>query len=154
MDCLSCELRGQCLGRGAKGTRARRVSAVRRLLPSSASVERPSPLLRAIRWVDVAGRALRRTWMAHGRRQGVEVLPLVEMLKPVSPPPRPPRVVRSHDRWSWSDRFARNAWWGAAATTHHGGFRPCMLCQHVAQEEPANNEIISAKGSFELDPVW
>lgn len=112
MDCPYCELRGQCLGRGAKGNRARRVSAVRRLLPSSASVERPSPLLRAIRWVDVAGRALRRTWMAHWRRQCVEVLPLVEMLKPVSPPPRPPRAVRSHYRWSWSDRFARNAWWG------------------------------------------
>jgi hypothetical protein len=112
MDCPYCELRGQYLGRGAKGNRARRVSAVRRLLPISASVERNSPLLAAIRWVDVAGRALRRTWMAHWRRQYVEVLPLVEMPKPLSPPPRPPRAVRSHYRWSWSDRFARNAWWG------------------------------------------
>jgi len=28
------------------------------------------------------------------------------------PPPRPPRAVRSHHRWSWHDRLARNTWWG------------------------------------------
>lgn len=111
-DCPHCELRGQCLGRGAKGNRARRVSAVRRLLPSSSSVQPNPHLLAAIRWVDVAGRALRRTWMAHWRRQYVEVLPLAEMPQQVSPPPRPPRAVRSHSRWSWCDRLARNAWWG------------------------------------------
>ncbi len=111
-DCPYCELRGQCLGRGAKGNRARRVSAVRRLLPSSASVERNPPLLGAIRWVDVAGRALRRTWMAHWRRQYVEVIPLAQLPKSVAPPPRPPRAVRSHYRWSWCDRLACNAWWG------------------------------------------
>jgi hypothetical protein len=111
-DCPHCELRGQCLGRGAKGNRARRVSAVRRLLPSSSSVKRNPHLLGAIRWVDVAGRALRRTWMAHWRRQYVEVLPLVEMSQHASAPPRPPRAVRSHYRWSWCDRLARNAWWG------------------------------------------
>jgi hypothetical protein len=63
-DCPHCELRAQCLGRGAKGNRARRVSAVRRLLPTPATVSRKPVLLRAIRWVDVAGRALRRTWMS------------------------------------------------------------------------------------------
>jgi hypothetical protein len=63
-NCPYCELRGQCLGRGAKGNRARRVSAVRRLLPTPATVSRKPVLLGAIRWVDVAGRALRRTWMA------------------------------------------------------------------------------------------
>src|SRR5437763_9559419 len=49
----------------AKGDRARRVSAVRRLLPPPAPVpvERKPVLLGPIRWVDVAGRALRRTWM-------------------------------------------------------------------------------------------
>src|SRR5947209_1030726 len=47
----------------AKGDRARRVSAVRRLLPPPAPVpvERKPVLLGPIRWVDVAGRALRRT---------------------------------------------------------------------------------------------
>jgi hypothetical protein len=111
MDCPYCELRGQCLGRGAKGNRARRVSAVRRLFPRSASVEHNPALLGAIRWVDVAGRALRRTWMTHWRRQYVEVIPLAQLPKGVAPP-RPPRAVRSHYRWSWGDRLARNAWWG------------------------------------------
>lgn len=112
MDCPYCELRGQCLGRGAKGNRARRVSAVRRLLPGSSSVERNPHLLGAIRWVDVAGRALRRMWMAHWRKQYVEVIPLAHTSKNVAPPARPPRAVRSHYRWSWCDRLARNAWWG------------------------------------------
>jgi hypothetical protein len=52
--------------KAAKGDRARRVSAVRRLLPPPAPVplERKPILLGPIRWVDVAGRALRRTWIA------------------------------------------------------------------------------------------
>ena len=67
MDCPHCTLREQCLGRNANGNRARRISAVRRLLPSPSSVEQDPHLLEAIRWVDVAGRALRRTWIAHWR---------------------------------------------------------------------------------------
>jgi hypothetical protein len=113
-DCQRCALREQCLASGAKGDRARRVSAVRRLLPPPAPVplERKPVLLGPIRWVDVAGRALRRTWMTHWHRQYVEVLVLTEMSMGASPPPRPPRAVRSHHRWSWHDRLARNAWWG------------------------------------------
>ncbi len=68
-------------------------------------------MLGAMKWVDVAGRSLRRSWIAHWRRQYVEVLELAEIPKGVSPP-RPPRAVRSHHRWSWHDRLARNAWWG------------------------------------------
>jgi|SRR6266516_2592320 len=75
-------------------------------------LERKPVLLGPIRWVDVAGRALRRTWMTHWRRQYVEILPLADMPPSLSPPPRPPRAVRSHHRWSWQDRLARNAWWG------------------------------------------
>jgi hypothetical protein len=111
MDCPYGELRGQCLGRGAKGICARRVSAVR-LLPGSLSVKHNPHLLRAIRWVDVAGRALRRTWTTHWRKQYVEVISLAQMPKSVSPPPRLPRAVRSHSRWSWCDWLAHNAWWG------------------------------------------
>jgi hypothetical protein len=37
-DCQRCALREQCLASGAKGDRARRVSAVRRLLPPPAPV--------------------------------------------------------------------------------------------------------------------
>jgi hypothetical protein len=111
-DCLPCALREQCLAPGAKGNRARRVSAVRRLLPPPAIVERQPVLLGSMRWVDVAGRALRRTWTAHWRRQYVEVLPLAQDQQEAKPPARPPRAVRSHHRWSWQDRLARNAWWG------------------------------------------
>jgi len=111
-DCQPCSLRELCLAKGAKGDRARRVSAVRHLLPPPASIERMPIILGPMRWVDVAGRALRRTWTAHWRRQYVEVLPLAEMSKGVSPPARPPRAVRSHHRWNWPDRLAQNAWWG------------------------------------------
>ncbi len=41
-----------------QGNRARRSSAVRRLLPSPSSVERYPHLLEAIQWVDGAGRSL------------------------------------------------------------------------------------------------
>lgn len=111
-DCLPCSLREQCLDPGAKGNRARRVSAVRRLLPPPASVERKPVKLGPIRWLDVAGRALRRTWTAHWRSQYVEVLALAEASKNGLPPPRPPRAVRSHHRWSWHDRLLCNAWSG------------------------------------------
>ena len=111
-DCEPCALKEQCLGRGAKGNRARRVSAVRRLLPSPASVEHKLVVLGSMRWVDVAGRALRRTWMAHWRSQYVEVIPLTARSEKTAPPPRSPRGVRSHHRWSWHDRLGSNAWWG------------------------------------------
>ena len=54
-DCEPCALKEQCLGRGAKGNRARRVSAVCRLLPPPATVSRKPVPLGPIRWVD-AGR--------------------------------------------------------------------------------------------------
>jgi len=113
-DCQRCALREQCLASGAKGDRARRVSAVRRLLPPPAPVpvERKPLLLGPIRWVDVAGRALRRSWMTHWRRQYVEILELTDTPSSLSPPLRPPRAVRSHYRWSWHDRLACNAWAG------------------------------------------
>ncbi|GHO63941.1 hypothetical protein KSC_028330 [Ktedonobacter sp. SOSP1-52] len=113
-DCQRCSLREQCLAKGAKGNRARRVSAVRRLLPppALAECEQTPVLLGPIRWVDVAGRALRRTWTTHWRRQHTEIIALVERPEKVFPPPRPPREVRSHYRWRWSDRLACNAWWG------------------------------------------
>jgi hypothetical protein len=111
-DCPHCALRDQCLGRNAKGNRARRVSMVRRLLPPPATVERTPILFKPMRWVDVAGRALRRSWMAHWRQQYVEGLPVAQAQPEGKPPARPPRAVRSHHRWSWHDRLARNAWCG------------------------------------------
>jgi hypothetical protein len=111
-DCQGCPLREQCLRPGAKGNRARRLSAVRRLLPAPATLLPQTGVLQATRWRDVAGRALRRTWTAHWRKQFVEVLPLAENPQRGSPPPRSPRAIRSHQRWSWEDRLARNAWCG------------------------------------------
>jgi len=108
-DCQPCALREQCLAPGAKGNRARRVSVVRRPLPQPSSVECQPIRLGSMRWVDVAGRALRRSWTAHWRRQYVELLPLPQTLPKAKPPPRPPRAVRSRHRWSWQDRLACNA---------------------------------------------
>ena len=131
-DCQPCALREQCLASGAKGDRARRVSAVRRLLPPPAPipVERKPVLLGPIRWVDVAGRALRRTWMIHWRRQYIEILPLAGMPPTLSPPPRPPRAVRSHHRWSWQDRLACNAWWGPPKPRITEAFVPTFLASN------------------------
>lgn len=111
-DCQGCTLREQCLGPGAKGNRARRVSAVRRLLPFPSSVEQQSGVLPATRWVDVAGRGLRRTWASHWRRQQVEIIALSDIPKSAASPPRCPRAIRSHRRWSWQDRLSCNAWSG------------------------------------------
>jgi len=47
-----------------------------------------------------------------GAGSHVEILPLAEVPQKTSSPPRPPRSIRSHHRWSWHDRLARNAWWG------------------------------------------
>jgi hypothetical protein len=111
-DCQPCSYREQCLGPEAKGHRARRVSAVRHLLSGPSGATRTPVVVGSMRWIDVAGRALRRTWTTHWRRQYVEVLPLEEGTRRVAPPPRAPRSVRSHHRWNWQDRLARNAWWG------------------------------------------
>jgi hypothetical protein len=111
-DCQPCSYREQCLGPEARSHRARRVSAVRRLLPAPSVATQTPVVVGSMRWIDVAGRALRRTWTAHWRGQYVEVQPLEDVKKRMTPPPRAPRLVRSHHRWSWSDRLAQNAWWG------------------------------------------
>jgi hypothetical protein len=147
-DCPHCELQGQCLGRGAKGNRARRESRVRRLLPSPSSVQRNPHLLGAIRWVDVAGRALRRTWVAHWRRQYVEVIPLAQIPKSVAPPPRPPRAVRQALPLELVRPARTQCVVGTTPTAHHGGFRSCIPRQQLTKEEPANTTAFSMKYSL------
>ena len=117
--CQPCHLREQCLGRGAQGNRARRVSAVRRLLPLSRSPCQREGTLLAIRWVDMPGRTIRRHWIRHWRTQVVEVVPLSEKLEKPSPPARPPRAVRRHQRLSWKERLDRNARWGPPRVRLH-----------------------------------
>jgi hypothetical protein len=106
-DCAPCPLRGACLGRTASGNRGRRVSAVRRRQIGGVVLHpRPASAEAVIRWNDVAGRQLRRSWMAHWRQQTVTVTSLPASL---SPPDRPPRATRSHRRLSWLERLGRNA---------------------------------------------
>ncbi len=106
-DCASCPVRAACLGRTASGKRGRRVSAVRhRRITGIVLHPRPSVSAAAIRWSDVAGRQLRRSWMAHWRQQTVTVASLPASL---SPPAQPPRAARSHRRLSWQERLGRNA---------------------------------------------
>jgi hypothetical protein len=106
-DCAACPRRSACLGRTASGTRGRRVSAVRHWRITEV-VLHPRPVVAeaAIRWNDVAGRQLRRSWMTHWRQQTVTL----DSLPPnLSPPTRPPRAARSHRRLSWPERLGRNA---------------------------------------------
>ena len=104
-DCAECSLRTSCLSQSASGKRGRRVSARRRRVPplttSSSALG-----AEAIRWNDVAGRKLRRTWMTHWRSQAVTIVPLPLVAQP---PPRPPRAERAHRRLSWEERWRRNA---------------------------------------------
>src|SRR5271166_2338192 len=106
-DCASCPARAACLGRTASGKRGRRVSAVRhRRITGVVLHPRPATAEAAIRWNDVAGRQLRRSWMAHWRQQTVTV---ASVPASVSPPARTPRAARSHRRLSWPERLGRNA---------------------------------------------
>jgi hypothetical protein len=106
-DCAGCPLRGACLGRTANGTRGRRVSAVRRQQVTGVVLHpRPPVAKAAIQWNDIAGRQLRRAWMAHWRQQTVTVATLPAGL---SPPSRPPRAARAHRRLSWRERLGGNA---------------------------------------------
>jgi len=125
-DCAACPLRSTCLGRTASGTRGRRVSAVRHLRITEV-VLHPRPVVAeaAIRWNAVAGRQLRRTWMAHWRQQTVTLASLPASL---SPPARPPRAARSHRRLSWLERLGRTARGPLLVTSIHvSGVTPQVL---------------------------
>jgi hypothetical protein len=106
-DCAPCPVRAACLGRTASGARGRRVSAVRhRRITGVVLHPRPAPAEAAMVWTDVAGRQLRRSWMAHWRQQTVTLASLPANL---SPPARPPRAARAHRRLSRSERLGCNA---------------------------------------------
>ncbi len=137
-DCQGCSLRDHCLGRGAKGNRARRVSAVRRLPPAPSSVEPPTGILGAARWVDVAGRNLRRTWTAHWRRQHIEVTLLNSPQQRASPTPFP-----SCDPLSSSLEMARSPRTqrlvGTAANAYH-----CCRRSRFFRPHPSSKRVSPA----------
>ena len=64
------------------------------------------------------------------RRQYVEVLPLAQSQWQAKPPSRPPRALRSHQRFRWRDRLARNAWWGPPQVRVSGAFVPAFLAMN------------------------
>src|SRR5258708_2318078 len=85
--------------------------------------------------VDVAGRALRRSWAAHWRRQYVEVLELAVIPKSRSPPPRPPRAVRQASPLELAGSDVPQCRVGITATACRGGFRSRFSGDDLTQEE-------------------
>jgi hypothetical protein len=130
-DCRSCAARTKCLGQGASGQRARRVSMWRRRTTSAVVTTRPPTLHAAMTWQDVPGRRLRRTWSSHWQRQAVTITTLPLCLPSL---PRPARAARAHRRLGWDERFARNARAPLPlATIHVSGVRPALV--EVLSEE-------------------
>jgi hypothetical protein len=128
-DCRSCAVRTTCLGRGATGQRARRVSMWRRRTTTTSAVVTTSPPTRyaAMTWADVPGRNLRRTWSTHWQGQAVTITGLPLCLPPL---PRPPRAARAHRRLGWDERLERNARAPLRlATMHVAGVAPALLPQ-------------------------
>jgi hypothetical protein len=114
-DCQGCPLRAPCLSHDANGTGPRHLTAVRHLESAPVAPAPRSDRLESIRWSDVAGRSLRRTWVVHWQRQAVEVIPLVSSQESASLPPRAARALRVHRRLAWHERQAHNAWAGPPA---------------------------------------
>jgi hypothetical protein len=108
-DCASCPVRASCVSQSASGKRGRRVSARRRRRAPPVTIVSYSLGDRAMYWQDVAGRRLRRRWMAHWRSQAVTIGRLPPDAAPPLPPPRPPRAARAHRRLGWDERLGRNA---------------------------------------------
>ena len=150
-DCQPCLLRDQCLASGAKGDRARRVSAVRRLLPPPAAVPvaRKPVLLGPIRWLDVAGRALRRSWMSRLsptiRRDPSACQHTAEPFP--SPSPTAGGALASSLELAGPTRIPCLV--GTSSTAHHGGFRSHIPRQQLRQEElTRTNKLFLAESSL------
>ncbi len=124
VECRSCPLAAQCIGRGASGDNPRQVSGIRQPIepihrpkvaprheleePQTRPKQEPP---RALRWYDVRGRALRRDWFRLLRRQQVTIEESDEMPFQLSREMSPPvltRAQRTHARLSWQERQARN----------------------------------------------
>jgi hypothetical protein len=134
-DCRSCAMHTTCLGRGATGQRARRVSQWRRRAVATAVTTSPPTLHAAMTWRDVPGRRLRRTWSTHWQRQAVTITELPLRLPPL---PRPPRAARAHRRLGWDERFGRNACAPLGLTTIHvADVCPALVKTLSQRSEPA-----------------
>jgi len=124
VECRSCPLAAQCIGRRASGGNPRQVSGIRhpiepirrpKVAPCHEQEEQPERPKqeppRALLWCDVSGRALRRDWFRLLRRQQVTVEETDEIPFPLSREMSSPvvtRAQRTHTRLSWQERQARN----------------------------------------------
>jgi len=135
VDCRACTLRTACLGRGASGQRARRVSARRRravpVLVTTRLPIRPEAMTRT----DVAGRRLRRRWTTHRQQPAVTITDLSPRRAPSA---RPPRAARAHRRLAWDERFSRNACAPLRLATMHVAGVPQILVAVLSEgDQPA-----------------
>ena len=129
--------------KAAKGDRARRVSAVRRLLPPPAPVpvERKPVLLGPIRWVDVAGRALRRTWMtrlSQARRRDPSACRHAAEPFP-SPSPTSCGAIASSLELARSARMQCLVW--TTTMAHHRSLRSHFSGNELIKEEQTNGGV-------------
>jgi hypothetical protein len=123
-DCRACDLKARCLGQGASGLTARRVSATRKLLGRYARPKQPAWQFTPgsngapeagpcdVIWCDVGGRRLRRDLVRLLRRQAVTLEAPSGGVPPAAPPAAPrrwTRAERAHRRLSWDARLMRNA---------------------------------------------
>jgi hypothetical protein len=135
VDCRACTLRMACLGRGASGQRARRVSARRRrAVPVLVTTSLPMRH-EAMTWTDVAGRRLRRRWTTHWQQQAVTITDLSPRRAPSA---RPPRAARAHRRLAWDERVSRNACAPLRLATMHVAGVPQVLVAVLSEgDQPA-----------------
>jgi hypothetical protein len=106
-----------------------------------------------MRRVDVAGRALRHTWIAHRRWLYVEVLPLAQAQQEAKPAPRRPRAVYSHQSFRRHERLARNAWSGPPQLRVTIAGIPTFLAINAPLEEQTNKEAFSIQCHLSSEPI-
>ena len=128
--CQQCPLKEQCLAEGSKGTGGRRITVIRKKLPSASGkpqpVVSPPPITvmppQSIRvtppplsslpvlWLDFPTTRLRRDLNHQLRQQQLIIEPVLGIdLNLKSNTPLITRDQRAHRRLTWTDRWQRNA---------------------------------------------
>lgn len=127
--CQQCALKHQCLADGSKGTGGRRITVVRKKLPSSpdepSAVKQlqPIPVSRltaqangVVLWFDLPTTRLRRE-LTHQLRQQQLVIEPIATNTPITKPKllSITRDQRAHRRLTWAERWKKNATTDAVA---------------------------------------
>jgi hypothetical protein len=121
--CRQCPLKSQCLADGSKGSGGRRITVIRKKLPSAplevqplaqphrvlelpVTPQPPSPVL----WLDFPATRLRRDLTHQLRQHQIVIEPAwVTLALPTWKPPLMTRDQRAHRRLTWAERWNRNA---------------------------------------------